>query len=121
MDTKHPNPEEPERSTNNPKPSTSTSVKEEKTSVQRLEEPRACTETSDPGSPKLPDPTPPSEHTTVKKREARSTLFHERDADSLIRTPPGNPHLILASAQKEKKLTNRKPPSSTPPADTQHG
>ena len=57
MDTKHPNPEEPERITNNPKPSTSTSVKEEKTSVQRLEEPRACTETSDPGSPKLPDPT----------------------------------------------------------------
>jgi len=77
MDTKHPNPEEPERSTNNPKPSTSTSVKEEKTSVQRLEEPRACTETSDPGSPKLPDPTPPSERTTAKEREARSTLFHE--------------------------------------------
>jgi len=42
------------------------------------------------------------------------------DANSLIRTPPGNPHLILASAQKEKKQTNRKPPSSTLPADTQH-
>jgi len=39
---------------------------------------------------KLTDPTPPPEHTTAKKREARSTLFHERDADSLIREPPGN-------------------------------
>jgi len=39
---------------------------------------------------KLTDPTPPPEHTTAKKKEARSTLFHERDADSLIRAPPGN-------------------------------
>ena len=39
---------------------------------------------------KLMDPTPPPEHTTAKKREAQSTLFHERDTDSLIRAPPGN-------------------------------
>lgn len=28
------------------------------------------------------DPTPPPECTSAKKREARSTLFHERDAGS---------------------------------------
>jgi len=87
MDTKHPNPEEPERSTNNPKPSTSTSVKEEKTSVQRLEEPRACTETSDPGSPKLPD----QRHRRSVRR--RSDDEEERSPDYLIpRTRRRLPH-----------------------------
>ena len=39
---------------------------------------------------KLTDPTPTPEHTTAKKRDAQSTLFHECDTNSLIRAPPGN-------------------------------
>ena len=39
---------------------------------------------------KLMDPTPPPEHTTAKKRQARSTLFDEREADSFVRASPGS-------------------------------
>ena len=54
----------------------------------------------------LTDPTPPPEHTTTKKKEAQSLLFHERDADSLIRAPPGTtPHAAIGPEGKEANET----------------
>jgi len=63
----------------------------------------------------LTDPTPPPEHTMTKKREARSTLFHERDVVSLIQAPPGNTDHKQPPAKEKKRPT--RPPSSTPPPE----
>jgi len=64
----------------------------------------------------LTDPTPPPEHTTTKKREAWSTLFHKRGVVSLIRAPPGNTDHKQAPAEEKKRQTRL--PSSTPPPET---
>ncbi|CAO2164064.1 unnamed protein product [Urochloa humidicola] len=64
----------------------------------------------------LTDSTATQERAMTKKGEVRSTLFHERGLDSLLRAPPGNPRLMPPPASLE--MQHRQTPPTKKPTRT---